>query len=213
MDPKLYSQPNKISVVVPVYNGQDTIAALLESLRAQDVQPYEVIVVDNNSTDLTQSIIKKWCNKNESYPLKLLHENRQGRTFARNKGTATASGDYIAFFDADCIVARDWIACAQQIIKKNNFIVIGGVVQGHHPKNAVEKTLHFLHCPRQMDGIEFKSINQWDIMRGDLETNNVLIQKKALLSVNCFEENAFFVTGEDFDLFLRIFTRVLKYNV
>jgi len=197
------SQPT-ISVVIPVYNGQRTIVDLLDSLKNQTLQPLEVIVVDNNSTDSTKGVIDNWQKKHHAYPLTLTTEIKQGRSCARNRGLSMAIGDYIAFFDADCVVHPEWIANATNLFGCHGFTVVGGVVKGFRPRNSIEKALHFLHCPRELTGIVCKNIDQWDIMRGDLETNNVLIKAQALKCVNGFSENAFFVTGEDFDLFLRL---------
>ena len=195
---------NIISVVIPVFNGGKTIWLLLDSLRRQIIRPFEVIVVDNNSTDLTKDVVRKWQIENPDFPLTIIDESRQGRTFARNKGAGIAKGDYIAFFDVDCVVHERWLLESMKVIEKIDAAVIGGVVAAYHPDNTVEKVLHFLHCPKALDDIAFKSIDQWDIMRGAIETNNVVIEKRAIEAVGGFDEGRYFCTGEDFDLFLRL---------
>jgi len=98
-----------ISVIVPVYNDPNGLQDTLQSLTNQDYTDYEVIVVDNGSTDNTREIAKK-------FPVKLLVEERRSSYAARNKGVENAKGDVIAFIDADMTVDRNWLS---RIAKKD----------------------------------------------------------------------------------------------
>lgn len=92
-----------ISFVIPAYNASLTIEATLTSIYAQiTTVPYEVIVVDNNSTDDT--ILKA-----AKFPIIILEEFRQSRSFARNRGLRAARGEYIAFIDSDVTLTPSWI--------------------------------------------------------------------------------------------------------
>ncbi len=91
-----------ISVVIPAYNEERRIAYCLKSVFNQTVKPFEVIVVDNNSTDKTAEIARE-------AGAKVIKEVRQGATFARNRGFDEAAGEVIARTDADTIVPRNWI--------------------------------------------------------------------------------------------------------
>lgn len=91
-----------ISVVIPAFNEERRIAYTLKSVFNQTKKPYEVIVVDNNSTDKTAEIAK-------AMGAKVVIEKAQGATFARNKGFNEASGEIIARTDADTIVPHNWI--------------------------------------------------------------------------------------------------------
>lgn len=87
----------RISVVIPLYNKRDTVARALESVFAQTVQPFEIIVVNDGSTDGLEQIVEQI-----NYPLvRLIHQSNAGVSAARNKGIDTAKGDWIAFLDAD----------------------------------------------------------------------------------------------------------------
>jgi glycosyltransferase involved in cell wall biosynthesis len=93
----------RISIIIPAYNEERYLASCLESVAAQTVRPYEVIVVDNNSHDKTAEIARR-------YPfVKLLHEPRQGIVYARNAGFDAASGDILARTDADVVLPPDWL--------------------------------------------------------------------------------------------------------
>lgn len=108
-----------ISVVIPVFNEEAYIQSCLESLAAQTQRPFEIIVVDNNCTDNTIPIAKK-------YGAKILKEDRQGMIFARNAGFNKASGDIIARCDADTIVAKDWISRIRKNFNDKQIIALAG---------------------------------------------------------------------------------------
>lgn len=93
----------KVSVVIPAYNEEKRIAACLKSVFEQTISPFEVIVVDNASTDNTVAIAKEMG-------ATVVMEKKQGITYARNAGFNFAHGDIIARTDADSIVPNDWIA-------------------------------------------------------------------------------------------------------
>ncbi len=93
-----------VSVIIPAYNSQKTIKGLLDSLFQQDFSDvYEIIVVDDGSTDSTAAIVSGYDN------VKLIKQNNAGPAAARNKGAAEAKGDIILFTDSDCEAAPNWI--------------------------------------------------------------------------------------------------------
>jgi len=105
-----------ISIVIPVYNGQRTIKECLASIFRAECSNYEVIVVDDCSTDNSLKIA-------QSFPCKIIKlDERRGPGFARDKGAAVAEGEIVAFLDADCIIPQDWLT---KINKKLNPQIIG----------------------------------------------------------------------------------------
>ena len=94
----------KISVVIPAYNESDYIDACVEALQKQTVQPYEVIIVDNNSTDDTAMHAQKYD------LVHVIAEPRQGISYARDAGFDAATGDIIARCDIDTHVSSNWIS-------------------------------------------------------------------------------------------------------
>lgn len=95
----------RFSIIVPAYNSRGTIASCLEALLHQSVPPseYEVIVVDDGSTDGTEEIVRE-------YDVTYLPQPHRGPAAARNLGVARAAGDIVLFTDADCEPAADWLA-------------------------------------------------------------------------------------------------------
>ncbi len=96
-------QEESVSVVIPTYNASKTIDDCLTSILKQGFSDYEVIVVDDGSTDDT-------LRKVEKYPVKLAKSPHQGAPGARNAGFEASKGNIVIFLDSDCIVGRDLIA-------------------------------------------------------------------------------------------------------
>jgi glycosyltransferase involved in cell wall biosynthesis len=112
----------RVSLVIPVYNEEAHIGDCLEAIARQTVKPYEVIVVDNNSTDRTAAIAR-------SYPfVRLITERQQGVVFARDCGFNAARGDIIGRTDADARLAKDWVACVQQAFADPTVNAASGIV-------------------------------------------------------------------------------------
>jgi len=100
----------EISVVVPFYQDREYIRGCIDALLSQDYprQKVEVILIDNNSTDGSVEIVKQ-------YPsVKLLSETKQGAYAARNRGIEEATGEILAFTDADCLPDRAWLGRIQE---------------------------------------------------------------------------------------------------
>ena len=112
-----------ISVIVPVYNGEEVIDGCLEALLKQELpqEAYEVIVVDNGSTDMTVEKVRR-------YPVRLLEEPLRSSYAARNTGVRAARGSVFAFTDADCRPYPQWLPAALQAIG-NGAECVGGRIE------------------------------------------------------------------------------------
>jgi glycosyltransferase involved in cell wall biosynthesis len=103
-----------------VYNEADRIGDCLRAIAVQTVQPYEVIVVDNNSTDGTVAIARR-------FPfVRLVHEYRQGVVHARTHGFDAARGDIIGRIDADTIIPADWVERVQSLFADPGLDAVSG---------------------------------------------------------------------------------------
>jgi glycosyltransferase involved in cell wall biosynthesis len=97
----------KLSVIVPVYNEENVIYDFLVSLANQSLDGFEVIVVDDGSTDKTLDILSELRFKN--YDLRILKQNHKGAGAARNLGASKATGDILVFVDADMTFDRNFL--------------------------------------------------------------------------------------------------------
>ena len=105
-----------ISVIIPAYNAEQFLGACLSSMTEQTYENLEVIVVNDGSSDKTGEIAAQWGQKD--FRIKVVHQDNQGVSAARNAGLEIAKGDYIGFVDADDEVKNDFYEFLYQNLKK-----------------------------------------------------------------------------------------------
>ncbi len=179
----------KISVVIPAYNEEKYIGACLESLKNQIEKPYEIILVDNNSTDKTVEIAKK-------FGIKVLKEEKQGISFARNAGFNATKGDIIARIDADTIAPTDWTARINKDIEIDK-------------KDAVFGPAYYLDLPRRIQISHLPSVYFFKLIKAILKKHmlfglNMAMKKELWEKVKsevCMDNK---VIHEDFDLAIHL---------
>ncbi|MCF7729300.1 MAG: glycosyltransferase, partial [Chthoniobacterales bacterium] len=116
---RLEIQPS-VSVIVCSYNGGQTLEACLCSLKKIDYPNYEVIVVDDGSTDQTKEILA-------GHPwVKAIHQSNQGLSVARNVGAAAATGAILAYTDSDCMADPDWLFYLVGTLLSGDYAGVGG---------------------------------------------------------------------------------------
>ncbi len=130
----------KFSVVIPLYNKRGEIESTVRSVLAQSLTPYEIIVVDDGSTDGSGEIVSAI----DSPLIKLIRQPNAGECAARNRGIAEAGGDFIALLDADDSYLPDFLAHVSKMIARwpgcgayaTGFYVstLGGDYPGRTPK-------------------------------------------------------------------------------
>ncbi len=112
----------KISIIIPVYNEADRLDACLQAIRNQAEQVFEVIVVDNASTDQSATIAR-------SYDfVTVLSENRQGVVFARDTGFNAAHGDILGRIDADTLIPTDWTSTITKLFADTRLSAVSGSI-------------------------------------------------------------------------------------
>jgi len=131
-DPGFYKEEFPlVSVIVPCYNVADYVSAALESVFNQSYKNWEIICVDDGSSDETISVIKKWHSSHEGARLSLIQQNNNGACAARNRGMEKAGGLFIQFLDADDVLLPQKIGHQVAILKHQPEVsfVIGGYVR------------------------------------------------------------------------------------
>ena len=104
-----------IAIVIPVYNVENYVKQTLESIRNQLLEPDEVIIINDGSTDGSAKIIEEYSNFKS---WKIINQNNQGPGATRNLGRLITKCEYTYFLDADDIVKNDFVLRMQEIIKK-----------------------------------------------------------------------------------------------
>ncbi len=116
-----FPQAPRVSVVIASYNGDATLRACLQSLQGLNYPNYEVILVDDGSTDTTEQIAAEFPSVRY-----FRHADNQGLGLARNTGIAAASGEIVAFTDSDCRADEDWLYYLVGDLLQSRFAGIGG---------------------------------------------------------------------------------------
>jgi GT2 family glycosyltransferase len=109
-----------VSVIVCSYNGAKTLPACLNSLGKVDYPDYEVILVDDGSTDDTAAIAGRYPN------VRYIHQTNHGLSHARNTGAYAARGEVLAYTDSDCMADTDWLYYLVGALLSDNFAGVGG---------------------------------------------------------------------------------------
>jgi len=174
---------SKISVIIPVFNGERFIAEAIQSVLDQKYEPLEIIVIDDGSTDGTKKVVELFDEK-----IILISQTNQGVASARNAGLKKATGDLIAFLDADDIWVNNKLFLQTHILKENPEIdVVFGML---------------LHT-------DFLSYEELKLMVPQKEKGVLAISLGSLVIRKCvFDKTGFFdeemILGEDIDWFTRM---------
>jgi glycosyltransferase involved in cell wall biosynthesis len=186
-----------VSIVIPVRNGADLIQNCLDSVFAQDYPHFEVIVVDNDSTDRTTNIVSE-------FPVKLVIETNPGAYLARNSGIKHAQGEIIAFTDADCTLQINWLTEIVNCFTEKGIGGVGGNLLPLKPIGQVAEFLSFgkLRLYHSLGKSVVKPDNNC-FLSGALGSANMAFRRSVLEELNNFDpELSYF--GGDYDLSWRL---------
>ena len=127
----------KISIVIPVYNAEKYLDACLSSILEQDMHSYEVILVDDGSTDSSPLICDRYSGTDSRF--RTIHKPNGGVSSARNAGISLAQGEYLMFVDSDDALAPDALSLMSSLTKEYPDIVVGGfnIYQGEIPYGTI----------------------------------------------------------------------------
>lgn len=109
-----------ISIIIPVYNQADKLAKTLAGIASQTYSDYEVIIVNDGSTDQPEAVFAAYCKtlKTDNSYL-FLNQSNQGAPAARNRGLREAHGEYLFFCDADAVMKPEALAVMLDVLEKN----------------------------------------------------------------------------------------------
>ena len=186
-----------ISVVIPVYNCADTIRTCLESIFAQSYprNHFEVIVVDDGSTDETASVARALAAASNER-LTILSQANAGPAAARNAGIRAASGTIVAFTDADCVAAPNWLESLIHVFNQHPDVAgVGGPLDNAAKSNTLVAryllAADFYRHRTRGGAVEY------------LLTANAAFLRSALLDIGGFTERSQ-AWAEDADLSFRL---------
>ena len=128
------------SVIVPVYNRIDEVSDLLESLSHQTNTDFEVILVEDGSTEPCKHIADKYANRLD---IQYYHKSNEGRSIARNYGIERARGQYFIFFDSDCVIPKEYFDALSKRLKVNYTDCFGGPDAAHDSFTDTQKAINY----------------------------------------------------------------------
>ncbi len=194
---KVYDPTDKyelmVSVVIPVLNRAKFIGTAIESVLNQDFDSYEVLVVDNGSTDGTQDVVKKY----ESTGRVKLFQNPSGTiSFALNTGIRNARGKYIAQLDSDDVYLPETLRCMVDALERNEYV---GLAISYY--ELMDETGNPL---KEFGVIRHLEYDRNNILRVEGAGAVRVWRKKVLFEMGLFDEENYGNYGEDYDMVLKV---------
>lgn len=194
----------KISIIMPVYNKEKYLRDTIDAILRQDYENFELITVDDGSTDDSKIICSEYANKDDR--VKVYHIENGGVSNARNIGIRYATGDYIQFIDADDTINQNTFNKYIEVLRDKDYDVI------FSSYNKVD------HNQRILDRVNLNykgDINKSNIIANFAENqfntgyygwiSNKLIKRK-LIKENNIEFDKSIVLAEDLDFFIKVYT-------
>ncbi|MBD2608757.1 glycosyltransferase [Scytonema hofmannii FACHB-248] len=183
---------SKISVIIPAYNCAKTIKETIESVLTQSFTDFELIVINDGSTDSSLDIVSKIKDSR----IKTFSYTNVGGNVSRNRGINHAVGEFISFLDADDIWTPDKLATQLQALEENPLTKVA-----YSWTDYIDENGNFVHSGTHisLNGNVYEQL----LVKNFLENgSNPLISKDALLAVGGFDESL--LAGQDWDMWLRL---------
>lgn len=185
----LLKETPRVSVVVCTYNGGRTLDECVRSLIAMDYPDYEVIVVDDGSTDETGEVL-------ERYPeVRAIHQPHLGLSAARNLGLKVATGSIIAYTDSDCVAVPDWLTHLVHQLNSSGAAAVGG-------PNLTPEDGWLAACVAAAPG-QPTHVLLGDQVAEHIPGCNMAFRREALEAINGFDTQ-FRKAGDDVDICWRL---------
>lgn len=129
------------SIIVPVYNREDEMEDLLQSLANQTDKGFEVVVVEDGSTLPCRNVCEAF--DKDSGRIQYFYKENEGRSIARNYGMEHAVGDYFIFVDSDCVLPEEYIANLRHALKERYTDCFGGPDAAHSSFTSTQKAINY----------------------------------------------------------------------
>ncbi len=128
------------SLIVPVYNRPDEVEELLDSLTKQMHTDFEVVIVEDGSTNGAHEVVKRF---QDQLTISYYYKENEGPGPTRNYGADKAHGDYFIFFDSDCIVPKQYLSKVHETLSVKKLDAFGGPDAAHPSFTPVQKAINY----------------------------------------------------------------------
>jgi glycosyltransferase involved in cell wall biosynthesis len=183
------------SIIVPSYNRSERLLKALDSILAQHHSNFEIIIVDDGSTDDTRDVVNKLIIKD--HRIKYFFKENQERSIARNYGIRIASGMYVCFLDSDDILYFNHFSVAYDLLRCNSFPEVG-----HLGYQVINEKGEILIKKNSFD----HSVKKTLIYENILSVNAIFIRRDIAQEIN-FIDSEYAILSEDWYLWLRLAAR------
>lgn len=129
-----------ISFVVPVYNRPDEVTELLQSLQAQTNNNFELVIVEDGSTQTCEKVLEPYRNK---LKISYFYKENTGPGISRNYGVQRATGNYTIFVDSDCILPPEYVQTVYDALENKYLDCFGGPDKAHHSFTPLQKAINY----------------------------------------------------------------------
>jgi glycosyltransferase involved in cell wall biosynthesis len=182
----------KVSVIIPTYNRADMLGDAIQSVISQTYQDWEMVIVDDGSTDNTEELVKEIKEPRINY---IFQENK-GQPGARNTGIRNACGEYITFLDSDDLFMPYKLGSQVTMLDENMDTgwIGGGYFEVDRQLNIIREMQPWLTQPNL-------DLKEW-LFHCSTLPSTVMIRREWLIKSGLFDEQ--FKANEDWDLFLRL---------
>jgi len=184
---------SKVSIIIPTYNRDKYICDAIDSVFAQTYKDYEVIVVDDGSTDSTKEVVKKYGDR-----VRYFYQNNQGPSVARNHGVDRSSGEYLAFLDDDDLWLPNFLEIQVRALDEEGGLAF--VCSGAYVVNETGKQIDIWKMRANNSFLDLYHMNF-------VLTLTVLLRRQYFDIVGGFDRR--FKICQDYDLWLRL---AMKYK-
>lgn len=186
---------NLVSVVIPVYNAEEMLDETLDSVLNQSYKNWELVVVNDKSTDNSLSVINKYIQKDQRIRLINLEKNHGGPAEPRNIGIENAKGDIIALLDSDDVWHNEKLSIC--LANTDDDIIYH---RERYFKNEIEDGVLSPEC----DVSNFNDLYNYMLLKGNVFSPSAILIRKEILLKNKFNISSRYHGVEDFDLWLRL---------
>jgi len=200
------SKVPRVSIVTPTFNRSRFIPRLVKNVFSQTYQDFELVIVDDGSTDNTRELLEQYIRE---YPSRIqyIFQTNQGAGMARNTGIKNAKGKYIAFLDSDDEWMPEYLDRTIAVLEKGDYQwTVTGARRIDIDKDGKEIDSQLIKCNLQLFGHFFKrELSLYEaLLTGNVvgETSRIVVLKEALLSVGGFKDRL--KLSQDYELWLRL---------
>ncbi|MBF0317114.1 MAG: glycosyltransferase [Nitrospirae bacterium] len=183
----------KVAITIGVYNEEENIARLIDSLLNQTKKPDEIIIVDDGSVDRTGEIINSYAGRYSI--VRYIYQENAGPATARNRAWKSTEADICVFTDGDCVAATNWL---EELLKPFSDETVAATGGTYETLNASSVLAAFIGLE-----IAWKYVH----VRGDIDVHgayNLAVRRHVLEKTGGFDEKYKKPSGEDWDLTYRI---------